>query len=659
MKKNYSDDIITFDIETSQIQIEENSYSFPYTFQICENGNVFIFRSWNEILEYFDKFQKSDKTTIIWVHNLSYEFSFLSGYLHFDDVFARVSHKPIYATCGKIEFRCTYFLSMNKLETLAKNENLGIEKKVGDLDYVKIRHSTTPLTSDEIGYCENDVLIIYKYILKLKNIYGSISEIPLTSTGRVRKSCIEILGKNLSAIHQKAAQYSAKNEKMQRKFLSAFSGAFTHANYKYVGKILEDVHSWDINSSYPTRIVSEKFPTEWIERKIDEKNVYDIVNDIILSSENTATILTITFHNLKATTTHSILSLHKCDVNGRKTIDNGRIRRAEFLTTTITELDLINISKFYSYEIVEISYMIQSEKKYLPRPFFEMVGKFYSEKTLLKGVVGQEENYMRSKFNLNGIYGMFCLDLLSDDTKYNQEENKWYYSEKPYSDFEKSLKNKKMFYWYTIGVYIMAYSRHELLKTVYDLQDDIIYNDTDSNKHHNKHDEYYQKYNEYIIEKIKTACENVYYDYEKFIYYLDNDEIDYKKTIGCFDYEGKYDKFKTLGAKRYITKHDDKIETTVAGAPKSLSEYLTNQNKDVFESFCDGLVYPHCKKTHKTFTENFSVNVVDYLGNEQIVEIRNGITLHDTDFTMSLSSDFLQFLKNPENNKYIKQSIKK
>ena len=40
----------------------------------------------------------------------------------------------------------------------------------------------------------------------------------------------------------------------------AFMGGFTHANAKYVEKIVEHVASADIASSYPSVIATKKFP---------------------------------------------------------------------------------------------------------------------------------------------------------------------------------------------------------------------------------------------------------------------------------------------------------------------------------------------------------------------------------------------------------------
>lgn len=86
-----------------------------------------------------------------------------------------------------ILFRCSYMLSGMSLEKVAKNYKLPVEKLVGELDYIKIRYATTKLSEKELEYCENDILIMYYYLLTHKERYKNIQDIPLTQTGEVRR----------------------------------------------------------------------------------------------------------------------------------------------------------------------------------------------------------------------------------------------------------------------------------------------------------------------------------------------------------------------------------------------------------------------------------------------------------------------------------------
>ena len=124
---------------------------------------------------------------IVYIHNFSYEFQFLRNVLDFTEVFAREKRKPIYAKYATYTFRCSYMLTRQSLDSWAKNEKLPIKKLTGNLDYNVIRTPKTPLTEDEINYCINDVLVMYYGLLKYKEKYGHLNDIPLTQTGGVRK----------------------------------------------------------------------------------------------------------------------------------------------------------------------------------------------------------------------------------------------------------------------------------------------------------------------------------------------------------------------------------------------------------------------------------------------------------------------------------------
>ena len=100
-----------------------------------------------------------DKHLIIYVHNLGYEFQWLRQWIKWDKVFAIKQRRPVYAIAGGFEFRCSLLLSNYALAYIGDNllYKYPMEKMVGDLDYSKIRHSKTPLTAKELGYCITDV----------------------------------------------------------------------------------------------------------------------------------------------------------------------------------------------------------------------------------------------------------------------------------------------------------------------------------------------------------------------------------------------------------------------------------------------------------------------------------------------------------------------
>ena len=108
--------------------------------------------------------------------------------------------------------------------------------------------------------------------------------------------------------------------------------------------------------------------------------------------------------------------------------------------------------------------------------------------------------------------------------------------------------------------------------------------------------------------------------------------------IGLFDNDGEYLYFKTLGAKKYcyIDKATEKLHITVAGVPKkgviALKDDINNFNDDLFFNASDT-----GKKQIFYNDEQPSVKVIDYLGNEDIINEKKGICLMPCSYTLTKS----------------------
>lgn len=272
--------IYTFDIETSSILflngdvISSDKYDdltdsdkdkcikigFMYIWMLGINDNVFYGRTWEELRIFLGKLNKRKKD--IFIHNLSFEFQFLSGNFKLINVFARKERKVIKCDMEEynITFRCTYYMTNVALSKLTDVYNLPVEKKCGDLDYTLVRNSKTPLTAKELLYCEYDCLVIYYYIKQELSSYKKFDKIPNTLTGRVRKE--------LQARVLKDYNYRSKVQKsintdphIYNLLIDCFAGGYTHANWLYVNEVIKDVTSWDFTSSYPFVMLVEKYPS--------------------------------------------------------------------------------------------------------------------------------------------------------------------------------------------------------------------------------------------------------------------------------------------------------------------------------------------------------------------------------------------------------------
>ena len=120
---------------------------------------------------------------------MTFEFQFMRKYFDWVDIFSTDERKPIKALSSLgIEFRDSYILTGLSLEKTAEQlVNHDIKKLKGNLDYDLIRTSETPLTDEELAYCNNDVEILLDYIQEQIEEYGNITKVPLTNTSRVRR----------------------------------------------------------------------------------------------------------------------------------------------------------------------------------------------------------------------------------------------------------------------------------------------------------------------------------------------------------------------------------------------------------------------------------------------------------------------------------------
>ena len=170
---HYYDVVSSFDIETSSYYKNDEKRAIMYIWQLDIHGETIVGRTWNEFIDTIDEIAKimqtdTEKRFVIYVHNLAYEFGFLSQRFNWSSVFALKKRNVIKAvTDSGIEFRCSYALSTLALKHIPNqisDPKLKVEKMVGDLDYTKIRNALTVLDDKEMAYCINDVKIVTAYI---------------------------------------------------------------------------------------------------------------------------------------------------------------------------------------------------------------------------------------------------------------------------------------------------------------------------------------------------------------------------------------------------------------------------------------------------------------------------------------------------------------
>lgn len=647
-----------FDIEVSSFyqgeKKPENKRGIMYIWQFGIFNLVTTGRTWKEFEVLISMVQKilslnENCRLVVYVHNLPYEFQFIRKHFDWDEVFILTERKPVYATTGGIEFRCSLKLAGGKsLANVAKDlQKYKVEKAVGNLDYEQIRTPLTPLTEKELLYCENDIRVILCYIQEKIEQDGDITKIPLTNTGYVRNYCRKECysrwkpyRKVIESLTLEADEYS----QLKR----AFQGGFTHANAHHVGKVLDKVGSHDFTSSYPAVMVLEKFPmakAEYISNGINESELMELlITRCCLFDIEIWGLMPKLFQE------HPI-SRYKCPVCENAIVDNGRIVMAEHIITTITEQDFFVYTEFYTWDRIEIKNLRTYQKNYLPKNFVQAILNLYEKKTVLKDVEGEEVNYMISKNMINASYGMAVTDPIRDELMYS--DNTFYTIPKNIEEgIDKYNTNIRRFLFYPWGVWVTAYARANLFSGIIEMGDDYVYSDTDSIKSMNteRHENYFNSYNAQILQKIEAASQYHNIDKSLFAPYTKKGK---QKIIGVWDDEGVYDKFKTLGAKRYLTMKgvqstEPKYMITLAGSNKKKTmEYLVGTG-DPFGKFTDGLSIPpeNSGRLILSYIDNETTGtVVDMFGVPYEYHELSSIHMEKSEYNLSMSEEFVRYLE--------------
>lgn len=665
-KIHYLNIPMSFDIETTSFKDGLAKKAIMYIWTLNVNGETFIGRTWKQFVDLLEiiseefELNKFNRRCLIYVHNLEYEFQFMRKWLDWHDIFADDKRSPLYcSTTNGIEFRCSYRLSGYSLAKLSDElTDYKTPKMVGDLDYSLLRHSETPLTDTELKYCTQDTKVVVCYVQEEIERNGDIAHIPYTKTGYVRRYCME------SCLHMKDTNEVSRLKGLKYRDLmmsltltyeqyqmckAGFQGGFTHANVNHVNQTLHNVGSFDFTSSYPFTMMAQYFPMS-SPREVEVRDF----KDLMFYLEHYCCLFQIRFNNLKPLTTNeNPISSSRCNVLENYHLNNGRVIDAEVLETTITELDFDIFRNFYTWDSVQIGKFLIFYRGYLPTEFVKSLVQLYKDKTQLKGVKGKEIEYLQSKAMLNSAYGMSVTDIVREDLEYHQElfADEWQVgSETPFSQLKRYNKNPVRFLYYPWGVWVTAHARHNLFKGIIEFGSDYVYSDTDSIKALNidKHMEFIKNYNLHVREQLQLAADYHGIPFEDFEPLTIKGE---PKLIGVWDFEGMYDNFKTLGAKRYLVQKGDEIEFTVAGVNKrAIHDYMleTYGLENVFNAFTRSLDIPKGrtgKLTHTYIDKEWEGYLVDYNGVPSEYHELSSIHMEPAPFKISMLDSFWDYIE--------------
>lgn len=566
----YKNIVCAFDIETSKTE-DKQAFMYVWQFQFGLQFTV-AGRTWDEFLTMLHRLQEglqTDQYLAIYVHNLSYEFQFLTGIYDFtsDEVFAMKARRILRCDMfGHFEFRCGYIHSNMSLGEFTSKMGVTHLKLSGEeFGYNVLRYPWTEMTDQEWQYCLNDVRgLVEALMIEMQHDGDNLYTIPSTSTGYVRRD----VKKALRKVQYKWLKDQLPNVHVYTMLREAFRGGNTHANRYFAGRELHDGEGVDIASSYTAQIMLRKFPISRFYEMPEPPDMEKLAYYINVLEK--AVLARFRIWNVRLKDPFwpcPYLTKDKCRNIVAGAYDNGRILKAEYLETTLTDLDVKVLLEEYDFDNIECTDCAYARYGYLPEPLKEVVRKYYSLKTELKGVEGQEVYYTKAKNKLNSVYGMFAQNPIRPDTVYNKGSFELETAADPDAWLEGKISEyqRKGNFPYQWGVWVSAAARvyglepgiriaNELSKK--EPRQGFVYADTDSVKYIGPAD--FSKYNADIIKQAKEMKAYAT-DPKGVVHYM-----------GVYEFDGAWKKFATRGAKKYICQEseDGHIKVTIAGVNK-------------------------------------------------------------------------------------------
>lgn len=626
-KKSYSTLALSFDIETSKVYDNGAVMSFMYIWMVGINDVCVYGRTWDD-LHYFLCKLKHDiidthqytrtngvkrKSKVIFfgfIHNIAFEWAFCKGNMKSDinDVFLKEKRQPLYFDMCGIKWIDSYQITRMSLDKLSQTYT-NTKKLNGYLDYDVERSYKTELTEEELQYCAHDVLVLTEYHKYYVNTYlaNGIKTFIYTQTGIVRAQIKHDFSMQNKISHKDIINMYPDNKleyDIHMEYL--FRGGYVHGRADLYDTILTDIDSFDITSAHPYQIVSKRFPiSKFVDHKVSRETF--VIND------NYAYIIDATFYNIRSTSNHSIESLSKAVTKKGVMLDNGRIHSAQELRVLLTDIDYKIYEMYYTWDSVDFNSVKIAKKGYLPSYVVSNVLTAYETKEKLKL---DKKPYMNEKVFLNSIFGSFVTRIYAYQYKYDFVDGT---IDKIESNYDKEVSKRVLsMYW---GIWTTAYTRLQQLALMH--QTDSIYGDTDSNKIFHCEDNFsiVNAINDTIIKGNKVICDRYHKDFNLV------------KELGQWDYEGTYNKFKMLGAKRYIYDVDGDTHITCAGLPKKV------KLNDPFTNFKDGLCIKSCKLT-TSYNDDEYTSVVDGV----VMQSNGGVSLVPCDFTLNVTKEYAEFV---------------
>lgn len=629
-KPDYLDLVCAIDIETS-VYADDQADMYVWMMQLGLHEPTIVGRTWDELSNILERIRRelvvTRRTIVFWVHNLCYEFQFFRRIFDYrtQDVFAVKKRKVLRTTThgGRIECRCSYLHTNMSLDTFTAKMGAKHGKLSGEeYDYSKRRYQDTPLTDRELLYCVHDVLgLVEALTIEMEHDGDTLDTVPATSTGYVRRE----MKRAMRAESYDWLQSMMPDYDLYLMLSEAFRGGNTHANRWCSGHILHDIVSYDRVSSYPSVMVTKRYPVQPF-RHLGPCSGERLRH--MLEDTDRAFVARVAIHDIALLDQSwgcPYLSISKIRHAIGVDADNGRVLSADYLETTITDIDLRIILEEYGFSDIVCEDCYYSGYGTLPKSAYNVIMGFFEQKTQLKGVKGSEILYEKAKNKLNACYGMAAQDpvkrdIIFDGLSFVEDD-----SLEALDILAKS--NRKGFYPYQWGVWTTAHARYELEQGIKAVGDAFVYCDTDSVKCQGRPD----------FGALNARIEREARDRGVLAVRPDGQE----SIMGVWELDGEYDAFVTLGAKKYAYEDINGLHVTVAGVSKKYgAQELARAGR--LRAFRPGFTFVQAGGTESVYNDEFYGKM--RVDNREII-IGPNVAILPSTYTLGVTAEYERLLQ--------------
>lgn len=621
------------DTETSWNHNEEDPVGWIYQWCLEFKGQYCIGRKPSELIKQLrvlhDHYELGEKKRLaLYIHNASYDHSYIFKQMReeFGDpkILAVKAHKILTALYDGIEIRCSWLLSNMSLDKWGKNLGCKVRKLTGAIDYDEIRYQDTILTYTDWLYMVNDVAALKCCVYTEMIQEGdTVANIPLTSTGYVRRDCRREAWKEEG--FRKWFNSTRLNYHTFIPAYWAYAGGLTHGNRFYAGVTLPVnegeylIGHVDYKSFYPACDQLEYMPMG----KLYCEYLYDETPEP-LSEEKLAEylntkccIMLISFKNLylkpgvtcPCISKNKILNYHECrftiDPEGTVGTDNGRVINClnDNIYMYVTEIDYSWIVDQYKTDGIFIMELYAAERGRDRQAILKVTDQYFAKKEQLPK---DDYFYGKSKNRLNSIYGMKSTLPVRPDVTMDLDSGEWKEArdlteEHVEEVLRKYYQSYNSFNYFLHGVYITSWARGRLLGAIKNVigYQNYLYCDTDS-IFYIKRPEIEAKLKAYNEKRIAKNIE-----YGLGVKNRDG-EMSY---YGILAEEEDLKQFRFLHAKCYaFVDLEGKLSCTIAGVTatngklKTDPDYMTREQElKSIDRLADGMTFKECGGTNSLY----------------------------------------------------------